>query len=87
MTDDDQPPRHVRHERKTREHFGLVGNGEDMHPAACIAWCDVNATNEWFFGDAAHVLAELAYGGGIEPCHACLRAMRAVIDAELGDEP
>ena len=51
-----------------------------------IAWCGRKCYNPgWYFTSAQHVLQHLIKDGGIAPCKNCLRAIRKVINEELGD--
>ena len=79
--------RHVFDEPTTREARGTVGDEKECKAGALgaisVAWCG-REFQGWCFVDASHVLLALRKGSGIAPCRACLRAMRKVLDEELG---
>jgi hypothetical protein len=77
-------PRHICNERETREKLNLVGKDVDLPRDRGVGWCGEDYVG-WMFKDAEHALLHLKYNGGIAPCRACLLALRAVIDEELGD--
>lgn len=55
------------------------------YPDEALTWCAKRVANEWAFLDVAHAVTHLRDSAGIEACGDCLRAVRAVIDAQLGD--
>ena len=73
---------HVRHERKTRERYGRVGDGAALPDHLGVGWCD-EICEGFFYMSADHALLALETGTGIAPCRACLYAMRAVLHHEL----
>lgn len=82
---DDESPRHIRDERGSREHMGLVG--KELPLAGGLGWCGEWIEGEWMFVGTDHALLHLAYNGGMTPCQDCLKRLREIIDAELNDEP
>lgn len=50
-----------------------------------IAWCgETGLLMVRHFVDPTHVLLDLQQGTLVTPCKACLKAMRAAIDVEVG---
>lgn len=87
---------HVRNERRTREdlfkeHGRRLYDGVDLPPGVGTSWCgDKNASLfncRFMYLDAAHALDAVASGSWGQPCSDCLKAMRAVIDDALIEEP
>lgn len=84
--------RHVRRESTTRVKYGLQYRDleairrNDPPPEMgmhAVAWCGVDCSGEWFFGDASHVIEALAHETAITPCLACLTALRTILDTEI----
>lgn len=84
--------RHVRRESATRRKYKLQYpdlesiRRNDPPPemgSHGVAWCGIDCSGEWMFGDLSHVVESLDNGTCITPCQACLRVARDILNAEL----
>ncbi len=78
-------PKCIRDEPATREKYNLVGDGNDLPRNCGVSWCGRVISNEFFLMDESHALLSLRDRGDVEPCHECLRLIRDVVLAELGE--
>lgn len=81
---------HIRNERATREHYALLDHDAPLRDlvgvSAGVSWCGVDTRETGdtiWFQDIDHALIHLKYQGDISACHACLAALRIIIDREL----
>lgn len=80
---------HVVHETATRDRLRAIGDPrpdrERLADVTAVAWCtELVHPQSWRFVGVDHVVLSLVAQNGIKPCPACLRAIREVINAEIG---
>jgi len=61
---------HIRNELLTRERYRLVGSGKELPAHLCAAWCERDATSQWFYMSLDH--AALAADGSPDACPTCV---------------
>ena len=64
----------------------LIGEYDERKRLKLTTWCGRTVTSmDWYFLSPGHVLRALRTGTSITACRGCLRAMRRVINKELGE--
>lgn len=81
------PAVHVRNERATRAHYGLLGSGADLPANMCVAFCGYNASSQFFLGGVDHLVNTLIASTTMTPCRWCLLAIAGVLHQEMEFQP
>ncbi len=76
----------IRNEVRTRVQHNLVGNEKPLPDHIGESWCGNLISGTWFFQSTDHAFHSMASAGSPTPCPKCLRFLREIITAELGDE-